>query len=287
LLRFDHWRLVVRRGGADGGTVEVAHEALFREWKRLQGWLEPERVRLEDLRSLQVDAATWDRNGRAATFLNHRDKRLAETAALAAIEGYRKRMAAVDLDYLSACQAAERSARRRLRTAQTMIGVLILGIIGGMATSIWHDDLQQGWRYLTVTRRAHQAVDDLELALLAVPIVTEPGEFAAAPLQVARRHVVEHQRAVISAVSMWFMPRSRPRRNAATAARHSARSICQVPCPITATCGGTSSTWPPRNRAARTIKFTGSTRMVPPTAPRALTGPLKLGTLHKVSQRVP
>ncbi len=32
LLRFDHWRLVVRKGEA--GTVEVAHEALFREWTR-------------------------------------------------------------------------------------------------------------------------------------------------------------------------------------------------------------------------------------------------------------
>ena len=51
------------RAEADGGTVEVAHEALFREWTRLKGWLEPERARLEALRSLQVDALTWDRNG--------------------------------------------------------------------------------------------------------------------------------------------------------------------------------------------------------------------------------
>jgi formylglycine-generating enzyme required for sulfatase activity len=157
LIRFDQWRLVVRKGEADGGTVEVAHEALFREWKRLQGWLEPERARLEALRSLQVDAATWDRNGRAAAFLNHRDKRLAETAALAAIEGYLKRMAAVDFDYLAACTAAERSARRRLRAVQTAMTVLVLGVIAGMAAWIEHDDLQQGWRYLTVTRPFKQA----------------------------------------------------------------------------------------------------------------------------------
>jgi hypothetical protein len=50
----------------------VAHEALFREWARLKSWLEPERARLEVLRSLQVDAASWDRNGRAPAFLNHR-----------------------------------------------------------------------------------------------------------------------------------------------------------------------------------------------------------------------
>jgi conflict system STAND superfamily ATPase/TIR domain-containing protein len=81
LERFDHWRLVVRKGGADGGTVEVAHEALFREWARLRGWLKPERARLEALRLLQIDALTWDRNSRDAAYLNHGDKRLAEADA--------------------------------------------------------------------------------------------------------------------------------------------------------------------------------------------------------------
>src|SRR5207342_1581020 len=43
--------------------------------------------------------------------------------------------------------------------------------------------------------RAQQAVDDLQLALLAVAVVAELRQFAAAPLHIARRHVVEHQRA--------------------------------------------------------------------------------------------
>jgi formylglycine-generating enzyme required for sulfatase activity len=157
LLRFDQWRLVVRKGEADGGTVEVAHEALFREWKRLQGWLEPERARLDALRSLQVDAAIWDRNDRTAAFLHHRDKLLGDTAALVAIEGYRKRMVPADFDYLAACAAAERSARRRLRAVQTAMAVLGVGIVAGMAAWIEHDDLQRGWRYLTVTRPFMQA----------------------------------------------------------------------------------------------------------------------------------
>ena len=89
----------------DGGTVEVAHEALFREWTRLKGWLEPERARLDALRSLQIDALTWDRNGRDAAFLNHRDKRLAEAEALAGIEAYRKRLGGMEFDYLAACQS--------------------------------------------------------------------------------------------------------------------------------------------------------------------------------------
>jgi formylglycine-generating enzyme required for sulfatase activity len=152
LIRFDQWRLVVRKGKADGRTVEVAHEALFREWKRLQGWLEPERARLEALRSLQVDAATWDRNGRAAAYLNHRDKRLAETAALAAIEGYRKRMAAVDLDYLAACQAAEGLARRRARRARALVCALFIGIIGGLFAWINQEHIKEEMNWVLIMR---------------------------------------------------------------------------------------------------------------------------------------
>ena len=114
-MRFDRWRLVVRKGEADGGTVEVAHEALFREWTRLKGWLEPERARLEALRSLQVDAATWDRNGRDIAFLNHRNNRLGNATALVGTERYRQRLGKLEFDYVAACQLAERLARRRTR----------------------------------------------------------------------------------------------------------------------------------------------------------------------------
>ena len=134
LIRFDHWRLVVRKGEA--GTVEVAHETLFREWTRLKGWLEPERARLEALRSLQTDALTWDRNGRDAAFLNHRDKRLAETAALAGIEAYRKRMGAIEFDYLAACQTAEQKAKAERgacrRSSTCCWSDIILGLIAGI-----------------------------------------------------------------------------------------------------------------------------------------------------------
>ena len=43
--------------------------------------------------------------------------------------------------------------------------------------------------------RAEQAIDDLQLALLAVAVVAELGERAAAAFHVARCHIVEHERA--------------------------------------------------------------------------------------------
>src|SRR5438874_2738769 len=45
--------------------------------------------------------------------------------------------------------------------------------------------------------RAQQAINDLQLAALAVAIVAEPGELAATPLQIAGGDVVEHQRAIL------------------------------------------------------------------------------------------
>ena len=80
------------------------------------------------------------------------------------------------------------------------------------------------------------------------------GGDGAAPRRVARQHLRNQEHLVarrpaiasattgsaspyISAVSMWLMPRSRPRRSAATARLRSPRSIYQVPCPITDTSG--------------------------------------------------
>jgi len=152
LVAFDHWRLVIRRGESDGGTVEVAHEALFGEWTRLKAWLEPERARLEALRSLQVDASNWQRNGRDGAFLNHRDKRLAEAMALSLIEGYRKRLSETELDYLAACQKADVAARSRARRVQGLIYVLLVGIITGLVGWINQSYLKERINWFTTMR---------------------------------------------------------------------------------------------------------------------------------------
>ena len=62
--------------------------------------------------------------------------------------------------------------------------------IGGIAFK--HFD-----RHRTAVRRAQQAVNDLQLALLAVAIVAAFGQLAAAPFDIARRHVVEHDCSIV------------------------------------------------------------------------------------------
>jgi formylglycine-generating enzyme required for sulfatase activity len=173
LGRFDRWRLVVRKGTeADGGTVEVAHEALFREWARLKEWLEPEHMRLEALRSLQIAAATWARHDKNSAFLDHRGKRLAEAGALGRNDAYRRRLGNVEFDYLAACRAAELAARVRTGRMQAVVGVLAVGIIAGLA-AWWNQQWLIETRYWFTDVRGHVLAAESERALKPQAIFKE------------------------------------------------------------------------------------------------------------------
>jgi formylglycine-generating enzyme required for sulfatase activity len=152
LIKFEQWRLVVRKGETDGATVEVAHEALFREWTRLKEWLEPERARLEALLSLQATATTWSRHDRNSGFLDHRESRLSEASALGQSDAYRNRLSTLEIDYLAACRVAERAARSRKRRGQALIYTLLIGIIAGLIGWINQSYVKEQWNWLTVMR---------------------------------------------------------------------------------------------------------------------------------------
>src|SRR6185369_17110194 len=63
LLSFD-------RDSATGqATVEVAHEALFREWHRLAGWIDGHRAALVRFETFTAAADEWDEFGRHADYL--------------------------------------------------------------------------------------------------------------------------------------------------------------------------------------------------------------------------
>ncbi len=69
LLTFDHDPV------SREPTVEVAHEALLREWERLRDWLDESRDDVRLQRSLALFAAEWADNNQAEGFLL-RDSRL-------------------------------------------------------------------------------------------------------------------------------------------------------------------------------------------------------------------
>jgi WD40 repeat protein/serine/threonine protein kinase/DNA-binding XRE family transcriptional regulator len=118
-LTFDHDPL------SRAPTVEVAHEALLREWPRLRGWLDAARADLRLQRRLAQEAAEWEQAGRAGDYLAS-GARLSQYEALA--QGEAITLTQDERSYLEAALArrdrqaiAERERREReLSQAQAL-----------------------------------------------------------------------------------------------------------------------------------------------------------------------
>jgi hypothetical protein len=109
-----------------GQTIEVAHEALIREWPRYREWVDERREDLLLERRLEVAAAEWDSNDRDPSFLftggrleqyelwsESIDTRLTETERVFLDDGR---------DAEDQSRAATRSSRRR-----------VLGVVSALA----------------------------------------------------------------------------------------------------------------------------------------------------------
>ncbi|MCE3246297.1 MAG: transcriptional activator domain [Geminicoccaceae bacterium] len=125
----------------DEDTVEVAHEALLREWPRLRGWLEEDAEGRRLHQHLIQAAEEWEASGRDPAEL-YRGARLASALDWAA--GHDAELNELERDFLDASnevseREAERQRRtnRRLRTLLAGVGVLLAAAIvaGVMALS--------------------------------------------------------------------------------------------------------------------------------------------------------
>lgn len=105
-------------------TVEIAHEALIRDWPRLRGWLDEERDRLRAQHRITQASADWEATGREEAQL-YRGARLAEWAERGT-GGLNDRERA----FLAASQeASEREARARRRRMRTVVAGLAAGLV--------------------------------------------------------------------------------------------------------------------------------------------------------------
>ena len=112
---------------AADGAVEVAHEALLREWPRLRAWLDEDAEGRRLHRRLEVDARAWDADARDPGEL-YRGARLA--SALDWARGARSRaQRGPSAAFLDAGRAAAGRAQRRLRLV--LAGVASLLVAGG------------------------------------------------------------------------------------------------------------------------------------------------------------
>ena len=118
------------------GTVELAHEALLREWPRLRGWIDDDRDVLRLERSLSVAAEEWERLDRDDGALL-RGARLAE-ARLATERGALP-LPSGAREFLDASLARfrrDRAARRRRLTfafAALAVGLVAITVVAGIA----------------------------------------------------------------------------------------------------------------------------------------------------------
>ncbi|HEY5881976.1 MAG TPA: WD40 repeat domain-containing protein, partial [Nakamurella sp.] len=129
-------------------SVELAHEALLREWPRLRGWLDEDAAGRRLRRHLTHAAREWDRSGRDASEL-YRGARLA--AALDWSTEHAVELNSLEREFIeSSRDVSEQEARRgrrtnrRLRSLLTAVAVfLVAALVGGTFAVIQRADAQQ------------------------------------------------------------------------------------------------------------------------------------------------
>ena len=128
-------------------TVEIAHEALLREWPRLRGWIDDDRDGLRLLRHVSDAATSWNRLGRDQGEL-YRGARLEQ--ALAWQAEHPEDLNPLEAEFLDASRelqdaeerADEERARhrvkqnRRLKIALAIVALALAGAIAGAVVAL-------------------------------------------------------------------------------------------------------------------------------------------------------
>jgi DNA-binding SARP family transcriptional activator/WD40 repeat protein len=156
----------------DEGTVEVAHEALLREWPRLRRWLEEDAEGRRLHQHLIGAAGEWQASGRDPAEL-YRGARLA--SALDWASGHGRELNELEREFLDESRATsereaerQRRANRRLRTLLAGVGVLLaLAVVAGVIALSERQDARTAARAEAAQRLGAQAgtEDRLDQAL--------------------------------------------------------------------------------------------------------------------------
>jgi WD40 repeat protein/class 3 adenylate cyclase/tRNA A-37 threonylcarbamoyl transferase component Bud32 len=145
-------------------SVEIAHEALIREWPRLRGWLAEDREELRALRQLGAAARSWEESGRDDADL-YRGPRLAAAVELAGDERQLSRVS----EFLGASQDAQtrelRDARRRARRLRALLaGVAAALVVAVIAGAFAVTQRESARRTATVAQAGRLAAQSREVA---------------------------------------------------------------------------------------------------------------------------
>jgi formylglycine-generating enzyme required for sulfatase activity len=114
------------------GVLEVAHEALLREWQRLQSWIVREQDMLRLRRNILLDAQEWARRGKKDTDLLYRGAILEEAQRFIANYPQREPLAAEFINASTQFEAQRKASEKRtVRTVSCLqMGIIVITIIG-------------------------------------------------------------------------------------------------------------------------------------------------------------
>ena len=116
------------------GTIELAHDALLREWPRLRGWVDDDRDGLRIRRGLGAAAREWDELRRDDGAL-YRGSRLAE--AIAWRDDRHPSLNELERDFLDASDAARRQEQlTRRRRTRLVLGAAWTIVAAGVAVAV-------------------------------------------------------------------------------------------------------------------------------------------------------
>ena len=186
LDQFGASRLVTfdRDVGTREPTVEVAHEALLREWPRLVAWLEEDSEILRSVNALASAATTWQEGGRQNADL-HRGDRLSSAVELRIAESDRLRD--LDIEFIESSQAAAEAERqteqRRVRRLQRLVAVvgvaLVAALIAGALALKQQDQAEQATQQAELAaEEARQATERAESGAEEARLAAERAELA-------------------------------------------------------------------------------------------------------------
>ena len=152
------------------GTVEVAHEALLREWPRLRGWLEDNVSGRRLHEHLMRSARTWEEAGREPAEL-YRGARLASAVDWRA--EHQTELNELERQFLEASRDAEqgelqvaRKRTRRLRVLAIMLAVLLVAAVVSALLAVRQTQRTNDQRELAQARQlASQSVANLDSRL--------------------------------------------------------------------------------------------------------------------------
>src|SRR5215217_5637449 len=143
------------------GAVEVAHEALLREWPRLRAWLAEDAEGRRLHRRLGDAARAWDADARDAGGL-YRGARLA--AALDWAAGHDAELSPTERAFLGDSRSASGRAQRRLRMMLAGVAaLLVLAVIAGVVALDQRGDARAEATSGAAQRLGAQALADASL----------------------------------------------------------------------------------------------------------------------------